>query len=114
MVTVAGELTVGADMAAKLLALALTGVSIGRIPTCTDEVTVGGADLFRPAHCRHALLLGCADGEFPAPVTEKGLFSESDRIELEQFGIELSRGIADRASDEQLYFYMAPAPLRTG
>lgn len=107
MVTVAGELTVGADMAAKLFSLALTGVSIGRIPTCTDEVTVGGADLFRPAHCRHALLLGCADGEFPAPVTEKGLFSESDRIELEQFGIELSRGIADRASDEQLYFYMA-------
>lgn len=107
MVTVAGELTVGADTAAKLLTLALTGVSIGRIPTCTDEVTVGGADLFRPAHCRHALLLGCADGEFPASVTEKGLFSESERIELEELGIELSRGIAERAAEEQLYFYMA-------
>ncbi len=104
---VAGEVETGADMMAKLLRAALTGVTVGKIPTCTDEVTIGAADLIRPDNCRCAMLLGCNEGEFPATVSKNGLFSDSEITELEEIGIELMRSIAEQTADEQLYFYTA-------
>ena len=104
---VAGEMETCADMMAKLLRAALTGVTVGKIPTCTDEVTIGAADLIRLDNCRCALLLGCNEGEFPAPVSETGLFSNSEITELEEIGIELTRSVAEQTADEQLYFYTA-------
>ncbi len=107
LTAVAGEMKTGADMMSKLFRASLTGVTVGKIPTCTDEVTIGSADLIRPDNCKCAILLGCSEGEFPAAVSESGLFSGSEITELEEIGIELMRGIAEQASDEQLYFYTA-------
>lgn len=105
--SIAGELTVNADTMSKLVRLSLAGVTIGRIPTCVDEVTVGAADLYRPDGCRLALLLGCCDGEFPSAPAETGLLSERDRERLCELGIDIGRDPAAALSDEFLYFYMA-------
>ena len=110
---IAGELTATADTMSKLIRLSLAGVTIGRIPTCVDEVTIGSADLYRPEGCRLAMLLGCCDGEFPSVPAETGLLSDRDRERLGELGIEIGRAPAAALSDEFLYFYMAlSAPSR--
>ena len=63
LTAVAGEMKTGADMMSKLFRASLTGVTVGKIPTCTDEVTIGSADLIRPDNCKCAILLGCSEGE---------------------------------------------------
>lgn len=105
--SVASELTVSADTMAKLFRVSLSGVTVGRIPTCVDEVTVGGADLYRPDGCKVAILLGCSDGEFPSVPTETGLLSDRDRERLGELGIDIGKDPAAALSEEYLYFYMA-------
>ncbi len=70
----------------------LSETDIGKIPTSTDQVTVGESGMLRVRGIKHVYLIGCNEGEFPATVTEKGLFSDQDRQALSDAGIELEAG----------------------
>ncbi len=102
-----GETEVGTETFAELLSIALSEVSMGRIPTSIDECTVGNADLVRMGDVKHVYLFGVNEGEFPAPVSESSTFSESDRTILEKLGLPLSPDVEIRASRELFSFLRA-------
>ena len=56
---------------------------------------------------RAVFLLGVNEGVFPAPVGEGGLFTDSERLELEQVELSLTRAAADRLCDERFLAYTA-------
>ena len=102
---VCGELPLNAYQYGRLLDSVLGQTDIGKIPTSTDQVTVGESGMLRVRGIKHAYLLGCGEGEFPAAVTDPGLFDDADRAALSDAGIELEGG-TDRRNERELYdFY---------
>ena len=89
------------------LALLFAATDIGSVPLRHDCVTVGSASLLRVSHVKTALLLGLCDGEFPAVVSDQGIFSEQDKLTLESEGIELNSRAGKQSADELLYVYRA-------
>ncbi len=102
-----GDAEASVDDFSELLSLALDEVSMGRIPTSIDECTVGSADLVRLGEKKHVYLFGVNEGEFPSPVSESSLFSESDRAAMQKLGLPLAPDIEIRASRELFSFLRA-------
>ena len=82
---------------------------IGTIPTSVDEVTVGSAATLRASNPKYTLILGLCEGEFPASVNDRGLFTSADRQALFDMGLELSADADTRSSDELLFVQRAMA-----
>ena len=76
---------------------------IGTIPTSIDEVTIGSASMLRAANRKYVFALGLCEGEFPASVSDNGIFSAVDREMLASIGIELLGNNDIRSSDELMY-----------
>ncbi len=83
--------------------LCIDSASVGSIPTGVDEVTLGSASLLRTENIRTAILIGMNEGEFPGNVTEKGIFTDSDRLSLKELGINMSSDTRSRSSEELLF-----------
>lgn len=112
LVDTVGGVTVTAEVFADLLRLLLSEVELARIPTAFDEVTVGAADLLRIGDARHIYLVGVNEGEFPAPATEGGVFSEGDRAALSALGLPVVPDLSLRAARELFCFARAFASAR--
>ena len=106
------EVVVSAEQFTDLLRLVLGEVEMARIPTSLDEVTVGSADLIRIKEARHVYLLGVNDGEFPAGVSDVGVFSDGDRRVLSSLGLPVEPDLAVRAARELFCFARAFATAR--
>lgn len=76
---------------------------IGTIPTSVDEVNIGSASMLRASSPKYAFVIGLCEGEFPAAVSDTGIFSSTDRQRLTELGIELSGNNDIRSSDELMY-----------
>lgn len=90
-----------------ILKTVFSQTDIGTIPTSVDEVVIGSAAMLRPANPKYVLLLGLCEGEFPAAVGERGLFSWGDRDILSELGVELSSNQSVQSSDELMYVHRA-------
>lgn len=91
----------------KTILTGLQSVEIGTIPTSLDCVTVGSIDRIKGHGAKAVFLIGANSGIFPAPVTENGLFSEEDKLFLENIGIEMSPSLLHLSKSEQLLVYDA-------
>lgn len=80
---------------------------VGRIPSSSDEVVIGSADLLRAGGVRHVYLFGANEGEFPGIVRGSGYFSETDRERLAKVGVEIGGSRELRASRELFGFLRA-------
>lgn len=85
----------------------LSAVEIGTIPSASDCVSVGSIDRIKGHGARAVFLIGVNSGKFPAPASDSGIFSDSDKKELDALGIELPPGILAKAESEQLLIYDA-------
>ncbi len=92
---------------AALLRQVLSSVRMGAIPGGIDEVTLGEAHSVRLGEVPHVIIVGAAEGEFPAAPADDGFFSDTDRIRLEGAGIVLSGTSDDRMREELFWFYRA-------
>ncbi len=102
---VCGDLPMNAAQYTELFETVLSETDIGKIPTSTDQVTVGDAAMLRLHNVKHVYLIGCCEGEFPAAITDTGLFDDEDRARLLDAGIDLP-GTTDAQNERQLYdFY---------
>lgn len=80
---------------------------LGSVPNSHDCVTIGSADLMRVEKIRVSFLLGLCEGDFPKAISEDSLFSEADKTELKNLGIELGKTSHSRSSEELFYVYRA-------
>ena len=91
------------------LSLMLDAKRVGSIPATADAVTLAPADVFRADGPRCVMLLGVAEGSFPAAPPSRGLFSDPDRELMSECGLPLSSDPESDASDELYYFSRAAA-----
>ena len=101
---VMGDTVLSPEALITVLNYALSGVSIGSIPTGEDKVTVGEASEIRLKSADHVFILGACAGKFPRDVRDEGFFCDEDKIALETHGVSLSSLSEVRSSDQLLNF----------
>lgn len=103
--SVCGDVPMNAAVYTQLFEMVLSETDIGRIPTSTDQVVIGEAGMLRVHGIKHVYLMGCNEGEFPAAVTDTGIFSDDERQKINDAGIALEGG-SDKENERKLYdFY---------
>ena len=100
----AGDIMIGAGAMSRLFLTVASSFDIGSIPSGIDMVTVGSAAGVRCENIKHAILIGCAEGEFPSSPSNAGFFNETDLVTLETLGIDLSDG-PDAEMGEELFSF---------
>ena len=101
------DVSVTAEEFSTLFDLVCRTSDVGRIPSSSDEVLIGSADLLRAGGVRHVYLFGANEGEFPGVVRGSGYFSENDLERLAECGIEIGSSRKIRASRELFGFLRA-------
>ena len=104
LVSICGESIVSVDEFITLLKYALEDNKIGTIPSSEDNVVIGDAPTIRIKNIKHSFILGVNEGCFPAEISDEGFFTDTDKITLETYGIDLSSKTDIRSDDELLAF----------
>lgn len=110
LVDTLGETRLNAETFVSLLRLLFGEVSLSRIPSSLDEVTVGSADIIRIGRAKHVYLIGVNEGEFPAYASEDSVFTEGDRRTLASLpacDLTIKPTLLLRASKELFFFARA-------
>ncbi|HAN44439.1 MAG TPA: hypothetical protein DCP97_03510, partial [Ruminococcaceae bacterium] len=90
-----------------LFKMCVEGIEIGRLPQTLDQVIIGTADRIRPDRPSAVFVAGASDGEFPLAVSSGGILSESERLLLEQNGIQIGFSAQHKAALENYFAYFA-------
>lgn len=96
----------------KLFTLILSRYDIGTIPPSVDRVACGDLSRLRATDAKVVLLLGAKDGALPMSGSSDGLLTDSDRDELQSYGLELSYTADSRDADNLLEAYHALTKAR--
>lgn len=91
----------------SVLQIAFSSVDIGRLPSHTDEVILGSANMLRLYDKKHVYLVGVNYGEFPMSAPETSYFSEKERGRLRALGYGTEPDADVRAAKELFYFSRA-------
>ena len=105
--TLLPDATVTLDEFIFALNLLFSESDLGSIPNLHDCVVIGSASTLRVENVKASFLLGLCEGEFPRAVSDDGILSENDKLQLEQFGILFDSREHLRSSEELLYVYRA-------
>ena len=90
MVEVSGDCPCDADGFLGQFKLLVSGMQIGKIPSFTDQVTVGSADMLRLRGKKHVYIIGANAGEMPRAAGDCSYFSERDKEKLSLVGLPIS------------------------
>ncbi len=85
----------------------LEGLSLGLVPAGTDQVNIGSVERSRQPKLKAAYVLGLSEGDFPARLTEEGLFVDGERDSLTGNGVEMAVTRRQRLFHEQYLSYIA-------
>ena len=83
----------------------LDSLKVSMIPPGLDEVTVAQFDQNSLQNARAIYILGFGDGMMPRRSTEKGLFTDADRLHLRDLGVEISLGGLESSLAEKFLLY---------
>lgn len=86
LVSVLGDIEISSRGFQNQIKVVLSEADIGRIPSYTDTLTVGSADMIRLSNKKHIYLMGVNSGEFPRSVSDSSYFSERDKYALSEIG----------------------------
>lgn len=90
-----------------LIRLVLSQYSLGSIPQTLDRVQFGDLDRTRRRDVKCLIVLGASDDRLPAPPTERGILTETERLQLRDLEIELSESAQERFYREEALIYHA-------
>lgn len=89
MAEAGGEEEFETGAALELVRETLGRLTLPRIPPLLDEVLVGQVDRLRAPTVQGAIVLGLAEGQFPAPGSNRSLLTDAERDELlDEHGLE--------------------------
>ena len=89
----------------ELLALTLSGVSLGDIPAGIDQIVIGTADRTRFSAPKAVFAVGLTEGDFPQSSVRGGVFDAAEKRELIANGIELESVPEKIYGEERLIAY---------
>lgn len=102
-----GNKKLSAEEFLNIISCGIESVEIGVIPATTDSVCVGSIDRARGHGAKAVIVIGAAEGVFPAVPTDTGIFTNADRQELAGYGIELPPDTLGKAYMEESLVYSA-------
>ncbi len=94
-----------AERFTKLLKMLLSQYSVGTIPSVLDAVVVGPVSAMRRQRQPHLILLGAEEGSLPGYGSGSGLFSETERKEMQAQDVYLSGESMDSLQQEFAEIY---------
>lgn len=89
------------------LLVGLSSIRIALIPATLDQVIVGDIARVRSGGVRGIYIIGANDGILPRTPASEGIFTDSDRVLLQDKKLLLSKDSRTRAFYEQYYVYNA-------
>lgn len=89
----------------ELFQVGLNSSELGKIPATQDQVTLGDTERTRSNKIRVLFVIGANDGSFPSVNKAEGFLNDSDRLLLENAGIELAKNSIDSLYEEQFNIY---------
>ncbi|MBE6824062.1 MAG: helicase [Ruminococcaceae bacterium] len=107
MVSVVGDYSITAKRFAELLHINFSNTDISFIPRGVDQVDVACADRSLIENKKAVFVIGAIEGEFPHTPVESGVFSQSERAMLKDFGIEMSDSVMELIPTEKYLAYKA-------
>lgn len=91
----------------EMFAAAVRRLKLSSPPQTLDCVQFVAAHTARLSEPKAVFVIGANEGAFPCAAKQEGLFSDRDRLALEDAGIELSGGVEDKLSEERFVAYTA-------
>lgn len=79
----------------RLFRLLLSQYDVGTIPPVLDTVTIGPVSAMRCQEVKHLIIIGAAEGKFPAYGSSSGVLSDYERTSLRKMGIPLTGSAAE-------------------
>ncbi len=107
MVSVIGDYNITAKRFSELLHINFLNTDISFIPRGIDQVDVACADRSLIENKKAVFVIGAIEGEFPHTPVESGVFSDSERALLKDFGIEMSDSVMELIPTEKYLAYKA-------
>lgn len=96
-----------ATEAVDILSRGVESVEIGIIPSTTDSVCAGSIDRARGHGAKAVIIVGAVEGRFPQAPKDTGIFTNADRRELLDYGIELPPDTLGKTFMEESLVYSA-------
>ena len=81
--------------------------SLGAIPSLSDAVNIGQADIARAGNCKLLIIIGANDGEFPSKVSGGTFFTNDEAVLLEDAGCDFSDSFEKLLNRELFLVYSA-------
>lgn len=91
----------------QVMASGLESLTLGMVPPGLDQVVIGTVERSRHPELKAALVLGVGDAEFPRGRGEDVIFTDREREELGEAGLELAPTAYRRQLDEEYLAYVA-------
>ncbi len=92
---------------ALLVNAGLEDIKLGAIPPSLDQVLIGGLVRSRQPECKTTFLMGASEGELPMKQTEDKVFTDSERENLFNLGLNLEPTSRLKQLHEQYLLYIA-------
>lgn len=89
----------------EILSAAFADETVGEIPQRTDEVIFGTAERLRPLRPAVVFVMSANIGVFPAGISNSGIFTLSERSELERINVPLPDRYLAAAVEQNYLFY---------
>lgn len=102
-----GDMKCTAQSFMNQLSVVLETAAVGRIPTHTDEVIIGSADMLRLDGRKHVYLIGVNAGIFPAAVSDNSYFTPKDKAKLSALGLPIEPDLEVKSAREFYCFSRA-------
>ena len=91
----------------ELVTLLVSGMSVSNPPQRINTVTVASAEHSRLSAVKAVFVLGVNADRLPAAAVKGGMFTEREKKQLSEVGIELSASAVDNIRNERLVAYLA-------
>lgn len=102
-----GETELSPSEAGRIIKSLIARISHSTPPQKLDTVTVASARTARLSSPKIVFVMGANEGSFPNTVNTHGIFSDRDRQQLSDYGIEISRCLSELIASERLVVYKA-------
>ncbi|HEY0008043.1 MAG TPA: PD-(D/E)XK nuclease family protein, partial [Tepidisphaeraceae bacterium] len=107
LVDLLGDVTTTGAEFASLLAGVLTELDLAITPPTLDQVLVGSVERTRTGDVKAVIVLGLNNGQFPSAAAERSILNDSDRLSLQDSGIEVEATTRQAVLAERFLGYRA-------
>lgn len=100
-----GSEELSGELFAEVMQSGLDSIRLGLVPPSLDQVLIGTMERSRPGEMKHIFILGAGDGVLPSKMDEDGVLTESERLFMNELGLELAPDSRRKLMDEQFFIY---------